>query len=119
MAEEEDNTWLIELESVLLDGCSPQEINVITKGKKIPDSLRPDVWLVCLNCQDAGNQLLLFDEIFDLPNQSDLRDDVKKFVKRLDNEDEEKLAVISDIEKWFRNQFKALFTSSLSSGCCA
>ncbi|XP_045494974.1 TBC1 domain family member 23 [Colias croceus] len=97
-AEEEDTTWLIELESALLDGCSAQEINLITKGKKIPDSLRADVWLVCLNCQDSGNQLLLFDEIFDLSNQNELRDDVKKFVKKLDNDDDEKLSVISDIE---------------------
>ncbi|XP_072938897.1 TBC1 domain family member 23 [Epargyreus clarus] len=96
--DEDDNTWLIELESALLDGCTPQEINGITKGKKIPESLRADVWLVCLNCQDAGNQLLLFDEIFDLTNQNELRDDVKKFARRLDNEDDEKLSVISDIE---------------------
>ncbi|XP_041988217.1 TBC1 domain family member 23 [Aricia agestis] len=96
--EEEDSTWLIELESALLDGCTPQEINTITKGKKIPESLRPDVWLVCLNCQDASNQLLAFDEIFDLPNQNILRDDVKKFVTKLDNDDDEKLSVISDIE---------------------
>lgn len=86
------------MESGLLDGCTPSEINAITKGKRIPESLRPDVWLVCLNCQDTGNQLLLFDEIFDLPNQNELRDDVKKFATRLDNDDDEKLSVISDIE---------------------
>ncbi|XP_034826872.1 TBC1 domain family member 23 [Maniola hyperantus] len=97
-AEEDDSTWLIELESGLLDGCTPREINAITKGKRIPESLRPDVWLVCLNCQDTGNQLLLFDEIFDLTNQNELRDDVKKFATRLDNDDDEKLSVISDIE---------------------
>ncbi|XP_023938700.1 TBC1 domain family member 23 [Bicyclus anynana] len=97
-ADEDGNTWLIELESGLLDGCTPREINAITKGKRIPESLRPDVWLVCLNCQETGNQLLLFDEIFDLPNQNELRDDVKKFARRLDNDDDEKLAVISDIE---------------------
>ncbi|KAI8422208.1 hypothetical protein MSG28_006107 [Choristoneura fumiferana] len=96
--EEDDSTWLIELESALLDGCSAHEINTLTKGKKIPESLRPDVWLLCLNCQDAGNQLLLFDEIFDLPNQNELRDDVKKFVKGLANEEDDKLSVISDIE---------------------
>ncbi|KAJ2950053.1 hypothetical protein O0L34_g11392 [Tuta absoluta] len=96
--EEDDSTWLIELESALLDGCTAQEINSLTKGKKIPESLRPDVWLLCLNCSDAGNQLLLFDEIFDLTNQNELRDDVKKFVKRLGNDDDDKLAVISDIE---------------------
>lgn len=86
------------MESALLDGCSAQEINVLTKGKKIPESLRPDVWLLCLNCQEAGNQLLSFDEIFDLTNQNELRDDVKKFVKRLGNDDDDKLSVISDIE---------------------
>lgn len=89
---------LIELESALLDGCSAQEINILTKGKKIPESLRPDVWLLCLNCQDAGNQLLMFDEIFDLANQNELRDDVKKFVKRLGNDEDDKLSVVSDIE---------------------
>lgn len=92
------NFRLIELESALLDGCSAHEINTLTKGKKIPESLRPDVWLLCLNCQDAGNQLLLFDEIFDLTNQNELRDDVKKFVKILGNDDDDKLSVISDIE---------------------
>lgn len=86
------------MESALLDGCSAHEINTLTKGKKIPESLRPDVWLLCLNCQDAGNQLLLFDEIFDLPNQNELRDDVKKFVKSLANDEDDKLSVISDIE---------------------
>ncbi|CAH3865926.1 unnamed protein product [Pieris brassicae] len=96
--EEEDTTWLIELESALLDGASSYEINNITKGNRIPDSLRADIWLVCLNCQDSANQLLMFDEIFDLHNQNDLRDDVKKFVQKLDNDDDEKLSVISDIE---------------------
>lgn len=40
----------------------------------------------------------MFDEIFDLPNQNELRDDVKTFVKRLGNDDDDKLSVISDIE---------------------
>lgn len=86
------------MESALLDSCTAHEINTLTKGKKIPGSMRPDVWLLCLNCQDASNQLLSFDEIFDLANQNDLRDDVKKFVKKLGNDDDDKLAVISDIE---------------------
>ncbi|CAK1540565.1 unnamed protein product [Leptosia nina] len=36
MTEDEDTTWLIELETALLDGCSSYEINNITKGKKSP-----------------------------------------------------------------------------------
>lgn len=92
------NFRLIELESALLDGCTASEIQAITKGKQIPESLRPDVWLLCLNCQDAGNQLCLFNEIFDLTNQNEVRDDVKRFVEKYYNEEDDKLAVISNIE---------------------
>lgn len=81
-----------------MDGCTSHEIQALTKGKRIPDSLRPDVWLVCLNCQDAGNQLCLFNDIFDLKNQNQLRDDVKIFVKKLNNEGEDKLTIVSDVE---------------------
>lgn len=89
---------MIELESALLDGCSPQEINSLTNSRQIPDTLRPDVWLLCLSCQNAGNKLLKFDEIFDLPNQRELRGAVTKFVQKLGNDEDDKLAVISDIE---------------------
>lgn len=95
---DDDSTWLIELESALLDGCTAQEIQALTKGKRIPENLRPDVWLLCLNGQDATNQLCLFNDVFDLSNQSELREDVKRFVERLGNDDTDKVAVLSDLE---------------------
>uniref|UniRef100_U5EYH8 TBC1 domain family member 23 n=1 Tax=Corethrella appendiculata TaxID=1370023 RepID=U5EYH8_9DIPT len=94
----DDNTWLIELESALLDECSVNEIGQICRGRTIPESLRPDVWQVCLNVRDKLDQLSQFNEIYDLPFQSILRKDVEQFVDNLGNDDEDKVSVVSDIE---------------------
>lgn len=86
------------MESALLDDCSVNEIYSICRGKSIPSSLRPDVWQICLDVRHKPDQLSHFNEIFDLPNQSELRDDCDSFVDKLGNEEEEKLAVVSDLE---------------------
>lgn len=90
---------LIELESALLEDCTVNEIYSICHGKAIPTALRPDVWQVCLDVRHKSDQLSQFNEIFDLPFQQQLREDCNTFVvEKLGNEDEEKLAVISDLE---------------------
>lgn len=86
------------MESVLLDDCSASDIYAVCKGKSIPETVRADVWQVCLNVHGKGNQLLNFDEIFDLPNQKVLREDVTTFVEKLGNEEEDKISVSSDLE---------------------
>lgn len=86
------------MESALLDDCSVNEISSICRGKSIPSSLRPDVWQICLDVRHKSDQLSHFNEIFDLPNQAQLREDCNTFVDKLGNEEEEKLAVISDLE---------------------
>nr|CAD7406697.1 unnamed protein product [Timema cristinae] len=96
--EEDDNTWILDLETALLDDCSADILYSISKGKNIPECLRAEVWQVCLDVQDKGNQLVLFNEIFDLPEQNLLRDDCQKVVANLGNEDEDKVSVVSDIE---------------------
>jgi hypothetical protein len=48
----------------------------------VPDFLRAEVWQTCLQVQDKGNQLVLFNEIFDLPEQNILREDCQQFVGR-------------------------------------
>ncbi|KAG8236298.1 hypothetical protein J437_LFUL017982 [Ladona fulva] len=96
--EEDDNSWTLELETALLRDCSAADIYNIWKGRKIPDSLRADVWQICLDVQDKGNQFILFNDIYDLPEQEDLRKICKKFVDKLGNEDEDKVSVISDLE---------------------
>lgn len=96
----EDNgaTWLLELETALEEECTAADIYAISKGRCVPDSLRPEVWQVCLSVHNTGNQLVLFNEIFDLPQQNLLRKDCQIFVENLGNEDEDKVSVISDLE---------------------
>nr|CAD7259186.1 unnamed protein product [Timema shepardi] len=89
---------ILDLETALLDDCSADILYGISKGKNIPESLRAEVWQVCLDVQDKGNQLVLFNEIFDLPEQNLLRDDCQKVVANLGNEDEDKVSVVSDLE---------------------
>lgn len=48
--------------------------------------------------RDKGNQLDHFNEIFDLPNQTTLREDCANFVSKLGNDEEDKLSVVSDLE---------------------
>nr|CAD7403795.1 unnamed protein product [Timema poppensis] len=98
--EEDDNTCQCPGSTVFLikDDCSADILYSISKGKNIPESLRAEVWQVCLDVQDKGNQLVLFNEIFDLPEQNLLRDDCQKVVANLGNEDEDKVSVVSDLE---------------------
>uniref|UniRef100_A0A1L8DAR7 TBC1 domain family member 23 n=2 Tax=Nyssomyia neivai TaxID=330878 RepID=A0A1L8DAR7_9DIPT len=94
----DDNLWLMELESALLDDCTVNDIYSICNGKSIPEALRPDVWQVCLDVRHKSDQLVSFNEIFDLPFQRQLREDCDNIVKRLGNDDEDKVSVVSDLE---------------------
>ncbi|XP_077285439.1 TBC1 domain family member 23 [Arctopsyche grandis] len=96
--DDEDSTWAIELESILLDDCTASDIYAVCKGKTIPENVRADVWQVCLNVQNKGNQMSNFNEIFDLPNQNSLREDVTVFVQKLGNDEDDKVSVASDLE---------------------
>lgn len=48
--------------------------------------------------QDEGDQLVHFNEIFDLPNQSILREDCQQCVEKLGNDEDDKVSVVSDLE---------------------
>ncbi|XP_066140771.1 TBC1 domain family member 23 [Euwallacea fornicatus] len=95
---DEGNLWVTELENALLEECSATEIYCICKGKPLPESLRPEVWQICLDVRDKGNQLDHFNEVYDLPNQTVLREDCQNFVSKLGNEEEDKIQVTSDLE---------------------
>ncbi|KAH1027647.1 hypothetical protein HUJ05_001120 [Dendroctonus ponderosae] len=95
---DDDSLWINELENALLEGCSVSDIYCICKGKPLPENLRSDVWQICLDVRDKGNQLDHFDEVYDLPNQNILREDCKNFVSNLGNDEEDKIQVISDLE---------------------
>ncbi|CAH1370084.1 hypothetical protein MTP99_011604 [Tenebrio molitor] len=95
---DDDNGWVADLENALLEECSVTDIYCICKGKPLPDPLRSEVWQICLDVRDKGNQLDHFNEIYDLPNQSVLREDCTNFVSKLGNDEEDKLSVVSDLE---------------------
>lgn len=95
---DDDNHWIIDLENALLEECSATDIYCICKGKGLPENVRPEVWQICLDVRDKGNQLDHFNEVYDLPNQTVLREDCTNFVSKLGNDEEDKLSVISDLE---------------------
>lgn len=98
MASLDDNSWVQDLENALLEECSATDIYCICKGKALPETLRSEVWQICLDVRDKGSQLDHFNEVFDLPNQAVLREDCTNFVSKLGNDEEDKLSVVSDLE---------------------
>uniref|UniRef100_A0A1Y1N1Q6 TBC1 domain family member 23 n=1 Tax=Photinus pyralis TaxID=7054 RepID=A0A1Y1N1Q6_PHOPY len=98
MADLDGENWINELESALLEECSAADVYCICKGRPLPEQLRSDIWQICLDVRDKGNQLNHFNEIFDLTNQTALREDCTSFVSKLGNDEEDKLSVVSDLE---------------------
>ncbi|CAK9825028.1 TBC1 domain family member 23 [Anthophora retusa] len=98
--QEDENTWVLELEAALLDTEAPSasDIYAICKGQAVPTNLRPEVWQACLDVIDRGNQLSQFNEVFDLPEQNIIRDDCQQLVAKLGNDDEDKVSIVSDLE---------------------
>lgn len=82
----------------MLDDCNVNDIYTICQGKPLPEALRPDVWQVCLDVRHKSDQMSLFNEIYDLPFQSQLREDCKRYVERMGNDEEDKVSVVSDLE---------------------
>ena len=59
--------------------------------------MRADLWMCCLVTQ-TSDALSHFDEIYDLPNQRQLRQDCQNFVDTLGNDELEAVSVLSDLE---------------------
>lgn len=88
----------MELETALLDDCNVNDIYAICGGRAIPESLRPDVWQICLDVRYKIDQMAQFNEIYDLPFQHQLRQDCDTIVDKLGNDDDERVSVLSDLE---------------------
>lgn len=89
---------VLDLEAALLEPCSSTTVYNICKGKAFPESVRPEAWEACLGIQDKPDQLAYFNEIYDLPEQEELRQDCQNVVEKLGNDDYDKVSVVSDIE---------------------
>ncbi|XP_075224896.1 TBC1 domain family member 23 [Lycorma delicatula] len=96
---EDDSTWIADLQSALgvTGRCDSETVYNICQGQSVPEALRPNVWRACLDVNGSANQIM-FNEIFDLPEQNILREDCQQFVAKLGNDDEDKLSVLSDLE---------------------
>ncbi|XP_074652451.1 TBC1 domain family member 23-like isoform X2 [Tubulanus polymorphus] len=95
---DDDSCWSADLESALLEGCDFGILRNICKGRPVPDHLRTDVWKICLNVSGKGDMLSCFDELYDMPEQEQLRLDCHALVENLGNEEEDKVSIISDLE---------------------
>ncbi|KAF8774170.1 TBC1 domain family member 23-like isoform X1 [Argiope bruennichi] len=94
--EEYDTSWVSDLKQVLLSECKIDSIRKVCRGKPVPDTLRAEIWQICLNINPKNEES--WDEIFDLPEQPVIRKDCQSLVDRLGNEEEDKVSVLCDIE---------------------
>ncbi len=71
--------------------------------------MRLAVWHRLLELSDSPEEegLDTFNEIFDLPNQSLVREDCTRVVNELDNEEEDKVSVLSDLESLLTHYCKS------------
>ena len=61
----------------------PEGVDVrgIAKCRPLPDELRPAAWLACLDIQqDVDDGLMTFTNIYDLPEQQLMRQDIQQLV---------------------------------------
>lgn len=68
-----------ELETALSEECNSSMVYGICQGQSVPEELRAEVWKACLGVKDCTKHII-FDEIFDLPEQNTLREDCQQFV---------------------------------------
>lgn len=60
--------------------------------------MRAKIWHRFLGLTSTKSGFDKFNEIFDLANQSVMRNDCQKLVESLDNDDEDKVLILSDLE---------------------
>ncbi|KAB7496414.1 TBC1 domain family member 23, partial [Armadillidium nasatum] len=92
---------LLTLESALHDGCEFHELINITRGRKLPEEHRAQIWYICLGGGNKLNNFSQFDEIFDLPEQGTIRANCKTLVDKLGNDEDDKVPLVCDTESIF------------------
>ncbi|KAL8598400.1 hypothetical protein ACOMHN_032677 [Nucella lapillus] len=95
--ETDDTSWISELETALVEDCDFGRLRNICKARPVPTHLRAEVWQICLGVQ-GKNVLSSFDGLYDMNEQSLLREDCSTLVDKLGNEEEDKVSIVSDLE---------------------
>ena len=74
-------TRTLELEAALLSVPEGVDVRGIAKCRPLPDELRAPAWLACLDIQqDVDDGLMTFTNIYDLPEQQLMREDIQQLV---------------------------------------
>ncbi|KAI5751251.1 hypothetical protein M8J77_005750 [Diaphorina citri] len=100
---EDNSTWMQELELALQEeqnqSSDPIDLDdtPATAHEKIAETFRPQVWKKYLDIGGKESKVI-FSDIYDLPEQNELRNDCKQIVEKLGNDDEDKVSVLSDLE---------------------
>ena len=102
---DDGSNWVLELEEALLDEAPPEQIKLLLAGRCLPDSLRADVWSHCLETDLRKNKIEKFNEIYDHPDQAEIRTAAKNLVENLDRED--KFQLQADAEAILTVHFKS------------
>lgn len=102
---DDGSNWVLELEEALLDEAPPEQIKLLLAGRCLPDSLRADVWSHCLETDSRKNKIEKFNEIYDHPDQSEIRTAAKNLVENLARED--KFQLQADAEAILTVHFKS------------
>ena len=102
---DDGSNWVLELEEALLDEAPPEQIKLMLAGRCLPDSLRADVWSHCLETDLRKNKIEKFNEIYDHPDQAEIRTAAKNLVENLDRED--KFQLQADAEAILTVHFKS------------
>lgn len=82
---------MLDLEAALSEELTARESFSMYQGKEFPDSLRAECWRTCLDIPDGASKITDFPEIFDLPEQEQLRADCLSAVERLGNDEADKV----------------------------
>ena len=102
---DDGSNWVLELEEALLDEAPPEQIKLLLAGRCLPSSLRADVWSHCLESAIRKNKIEKFNEIYDHPDQVEIRAAATNLVENLDRED--KFQLQADAEAILTVHFKS------------
>jgi hypothetical protein len=95
---EGDLAWIEELETALNDAAGSEEVVEISNNRPLPRHLRARTWKVLLGIEDRSDQLTGWDGLYNLDQQDNIRTDCTELIEKFGNCDEEKVALVSDVE---------------------
>ncbi|CAF0721847.1 unnamed protein product [Didymodactylos carnosus] len=93
-----NNDWINELRQALDRGCDLGSIRNIGKCRPLNNELRLRVWQTCLDINSNSDKYKYINEVFDLPEQNIIREDVLRLVQSLNSDDPDAASKISDVE---------------------